>query len=99
MQVATEPAETVEKESIPTLRFSSEDVLPTPAERIARRHDAERACALGNNYHGKLDIYFRTADGTAKRVQTTVWAVHEEYLTLKAGVSIPLRAVLGFDFY
>ncbi|GAA4387415.1 hypothetical protein [Hymenobacter koreensis] len=99
MLVVNDPAETIDKESIPSLRFSANDVLPTAAEQKIRRFDAERACALGNNYHGKLDIYLRTADGLTKRVQTTVWAVHEEYLTLKAGVSVPLRAVLGFDFY
>ncbi|AYA36549.1 hypothetical protein D3Y59_05445 [Hymenobacter oligotrophus] len=99
MQVVTQSAETVAKETIPTLRFRPEDALLTPAERQVRRFDAERACALGNNYHGKLDIYFQTADGSLKRVQTTVWAVHETYITLKAGVVLPLNAIVGFDFY
>lgn len=99
MEAVAHTVETVAKESIPTLRFPLEDVLPTLEERRRRRHDAERACALGNNYHGKLDIYFITADGQTRRVQTTVWAVHEDYLTLKAGVTLPLRAIVGFDFY
>ncbi|UYZ60429.1 hypothetical protein [Hymenobacter latericus] len=99
MQVVTQSAETVAKETIPTLRFPHEDVLPTVAEQKVRRFDAERACALGNNYHGKLDIYFQTEDGRVKRVQTTVWAVHENYITLKAGITIPLNAIIGFDFY
>lgn len=99
MLAVTQSAETVAKETIPTLRFSQNDVLPTAEERTTRRHDAERACALGNNYHGKLDIYFQTADGQTRRVQTTVWAVQEDYITLKAGVILPLHAVLGFDFY
>ncbi|GAB2782735.1 hypothetical protein HNQ93_002212 [Hymenobacter luteus] len=96
----TDPTiETVEKEVIPTLRFPTEDVLTDKAEIQRRRHDAERAATLGNAYHGKLDIYFQTADGSVKRVYTTVWATHEEYLTLKSGISLPLRAVLSFDFY
>lgn len=96
----TDPTiETVEKEVIPNLRFSTEDVLTDKAEIQRRRHDAERAATLGNAYHGKLDIYFQTADGSVKRVYTTVWATHEEYLTLKSGISLPLRAVLSFDFY
>ncbi|WP_400191119.1 hypothetical protein [Hymenobacter sp. B81] len=99
MLVATDPCETIGKELIPGLHFAPDDVLPTEAARKLRRFDAERAGALGNNYHGKLDIYFRTADGRTKRVQTTVWAVHEEFITLKAGITLPLRAVLGFDFY
>lgn len=92
-------AEMIEKETIPSLRFSSVDVLTDPAEIKRRRYDAERAASLGNNYHGKLDIYLQTADGAIKRVYTTVWAMHQEYLTLKSGITLPLHAVLGFDFY
>ncbi|RAK69833.1 hypothetical protein [Hymenobacter edaphi] len=99
MLVVTESAETVAKETIPTLHFPHEDVLSTPEEQKLRRFDADRACALGNNDHGKLDIYFKTVDGLTKRVQTTVWGVHESYLTLKAGVTLPIHAIIGFDFY
>lgn len=91
--------ETIDKELIPTLRFAAEDVLTDPIAIKRRRSDAERASTLGNAYHGKLDIYFQTADGHTKRVYTTIWATHEEYLTLKSGIALPLRAVVGFDFY
>lgn len=95
-----QPIETIEKEVIPTLRFPHDDVLSrSKAESERRRVDADRACRLGNAYHGKLDIFFQTADGQTKRVQTAVWGAHPEYLTLKAGIMLPLRAVLGFDFY
>ena len=90
---------TIEKEVLPALSFSTCDVLDSSAERLVRQRDADRATALGNNYHGKLDIYFKTADGSTHRVYTTVWANSSEHLTLKSGNSIPLRAVLGFDFY
>jgi len=94
-----QPIETIEKESIPTLRFPQEDVLTDKDAQERRRADAERASRLGNAYHGKLDIFFQTADGQHKRVQTAVWGAHTEYITLKAGIMLPLRAVLGFDFY
>ena len=94
-----QPVETVEKEALPTLSFAATDVLPDQAARERRRADAERAARLGNAYHGKLDIFFQTADGQPKRVQTAVWGAHPEYLSLKAGITLPLRAVLGFDFY
>ncbi|GAA4497793.1 hypothetical protein GCM10023172_13300 [Hymenobacter ginsengisoli] len=93
------PVETIEKEVIPNLRFAPTDVLADQAQLDRRRTDAERAARLGNAYHGKLDIFFQTADGQTKRVQTAVWAAHPGYLTLKAGIMLPLRAVLGFDFY
>jgi len=91
--------EIVEKEEIATLRFSHDDVLTDLAARQQRRADADRAVTLGNAYHGKLDIYFKTADGATKRMATTVWAADADHLTLKSGASLPLRAVLGFDFY
>jgi len=31
--------------------------------------------------------------------RATVWAADADHLTLKSGTSLPLRAVLGFDFY
>jgi hypothetical protein len=64
-----------------------------------RRHDADRAATLGNAYHGKVDIFFRTAEGANKRVYTTIWAADDEHLTLKSGGTLPLRAVLRFEFY
>jgi hypothetical protein len=89
------PIETVEKETIPTIQFGRDDVLAGNQADSERR----RADALGNAYHGKLDIFFKNAEGKTLRVQTSVWGAHPEYLTLKAGIMLPLRAVLGFDFY
>jgi hypothetical protein len=99
MLTLEQSSEIINKEQIEGLHFSHEDVLSLPADRQWRQHEAERAATLGNGYHGKVDIYFQTADGSVKRVYTTVWAADAEYLTLKSGASIPLRAVLGFDFY
>ena len=95
----TTSIEIVEKEDIANLQFDHEDVLTDLAARQSRRADADRAVTLGNAYHGKLDIYFKTADGATKRMATTVWAADADHLTLKSGASLPLRAVLGFDFY
>ncbi|MBC6609561.1 hypothetical protein H8B15_01425 [Hymenobacter sp. BT507] len=96
---STDTAEIIEKEAIPSLHFPTEDVLTDPLDRQRRQHDADRATALGNNYQGKVDIYFRTSDYITRRVHTSIWACHDNSLTLKAGVSLPLKAVLGFDFY
>lgn len=94
-----EQADIIEKDVLPTLFFPANDVLESSAERLIRQRDANRAMALGNNYQGKLDIYFMTADGKSHRVYTTVWASTDEHLSLKSGASLPIRAVTGFDFY
>lgn len=98
-ELIAEVVETLPKEIVASLRFAHADVLSHPADRQLRRYHAERAATLGNAHHGKLDIYFQTADGTTKRIQTTVWAADSDHLTLKSGVSLPLRAVLRMDFY
>ena len=92
-------AKIVQKEDIATLLFSREDVLTDITDRQRRRANADRAVTLGNAYHGKLDIYFQTADGELNRMVTTLWAADAAYLTLKSGASLPMRAVVGFDFY
>ena len=99
IELANDVVETLPKESLTSLRFSPHDVLHQPADRLLRRRSAERAATLGNAYHGKLDIYFQTIDGSTKRVQTTVWAADSDHLTLKSGVMLPLRAVVWMDFY
>ncbi|PJJ60144.1 hypothetical protein [Hymenobacter chitinivorans] len=99
MHTLEQSPEIVAKEVISTFRFSATDVLPLPAQQQWRRYEAERATTLGNGYHSKVDIYFQTADGRTKRVYTTVWACDAEHLTLKSGGALPLRAVVGFDFY
>ncbi|AIZ63816.1 hypothetical protein PK28_09150 [Hymenobacter sp. DG25B] len=99
MLTLEQSSEIIDKEQLDSLHFSPVDVLSLPADRLWRQHEAERAATLGNGYHGKVDIYFQTADGSVKRVCTTVWAADAEFLTLKSGASIPLRSVLGFDFF
>ena len=94
-----ELTDTLEKEVLPTLHYPLHDVLTDVAEVATRRRDADRATTLGNNYQGKVDIYFKTADGQSHRVYTTVWAASSEHLTLKSGTTLPIRAVVMFDFY
>ncbi|GGF25581.1 hypothetical protein [Hymenobacter cavernae] len=96
--IEQQDVELVEKENIPTLHFPYDDVLPDPEAQKLRRSEAERATSLGNAYHNKVIIYFQTDDGATKCVNTSVWATHEEYITLKSGITIPLRAILGFTF-
>ena len=94
-----ETIETVDREQLAAINFSHDDVLDGhPAEQLRRRTDADRAVLLTNANHTKTTIFFRTADGHTKRVRAIVLTAHTQYLTLKAGINLPLRAVLGFEF-
>ena len=89
----------VEKEVIPSLHFTHKDVLENTEARKRRMWDLNRATTLGNIYRGKVEITFRTAEGELKRVDTTVWAADDKYLTLKAGCCIPIASVVNIEFF
>ena len=89
----------LEKEQIPSLHFGPNDVLTDPEARKKRMWDLNRATSLGNVYQGKVEITFQTADGKQHRVDTTVWAVDEKFMTLKAGCSIPVTSIIGIEFF
>ncbi|WP_460894279.1 hypothetical protein [Rufibacter soli] len=89
----------VEKEIIPELQFSTQDVLPDQDARKKRLHDLERASLLGNGYHGKVEITFQVASGEVLRMQTTIWQADKEFTSLKSGASLPTSSILGVEFF
>ncbi|OKL39417.1 hypothetical protein [Pontibacter flavimaris] len=89
----------LEKEQIPSLRFGRNDVLTDPENRKKRMWDLNRATSLGNVYRGKVEITFQTDDGELHRVDTTVWAVDDRFMTLKAGCAIPVTSIVGIEFF
>jgi hypothetical protein len=89
----------IEKEQIPNLKFTSKDVLADLQARKKRMHDISRATVLGNGYHCKVEIFFETADGEPRRVDTTIWDCDPEHIILKSGAFIPIRSVYGIEFF
>ena len=97
METSNLQAHLIEKEIIPELRFPREDVLTDKLEKVKRLHDLKWAAILGNEYHGKVNIFFQTEDHDLKRVETTVWAYDDNYVILKSGTNIPLRSVISVE--
>ncbi|MFT2009077.1 hypothetical protein ACMA1I_10415 [Pontibacter sp. 13R65] len=89
----------VEKEQIPSYHFDQNDVLTDKEAKKRRMWDLNRASWLGNAYHGKVEITFKTADGEVKRVDTTVWAVDDRFISFKAGCAIPTSAIISIEFF
>ncbi|WP_205503665.1 hypothetical protein [Rufibacter psychrotolerans] len=89
----------IEKEIIPQLQFGQEDVLPDKESKVRRQHDLERASRLGNGYQGKVELSFQVVTGDVLRVQTTIWQVDKEFTTIKSGVTLPTRSILGVEFF
>lgn len=100
MKTSAQPIPMVEKEMIPFFHFNkNSDVLEDTEAKKKRMWDLNRASILGNGYRGKVEITFKTAEGELKRVDTTVWAVDDKYMTLKGGCFIPISSIVSVEFY
>ncbi len=84
--------EAIEKELIENLKFPSSEVLKEEVLIKERRMELDRALALGNLEHSKIQIYFEDEAGK-KVVNTTVWGVTDKRVILKQGVVIPIHRI------
>lgn len=90
----TSPIQKIEKEDIKNLSFNKREVLPVDVAIKKRWDELLRAQSLGNLQQSKVHITFETADQKAFIVYITIWAVGQEFVTLKGGTHIPINAVL-----
>ncbi len=84
----------IEKEQISQLNFGKKEVLNNPEDRKKRLADLYRSQTLGNLLQTKVKIIFETADEQVYQVNTTVWAVGSDFISLKGGVYVPINAIL-----
>ncbi|MCH7399643.1 hypothetical protein MM236_16720 [Belliella sp. DSM 107340] len=89
--------EKIDKENIPSLKFNKNEVLSSQEDIKKRWNNLFRAQALGNLLQSKVQITFETADQKIFQVNTTIWAVGLEFVTLKGGIHIPVNAILEVD--
>lgn len=88
----------IDKENISAIRFSKEEVIPDRSEQIKRSINLFRAMLLGNIEHCKVRIIFKDQNNVLHQVETTIWAVLEDYIILKGGKNIPIKAILDIEF-
>ncbi len=82
-------AQLIEKEIIPNLSFSPNQVEEQQEGLMEKLLEATK---LGNLHRGKVTIYFRDNDGL-KCVKTTIWATGLKYICLKGGVWLPITSI------
>lgn len=87
----------VDKEEIPSIKFSKTDVLVSKKNKSFRAHYLNRAVHLGNLLKNKVNIYFMDANDKLMRVNTTIWAITTNEVILKQGVTIPRNRVVYVD--
>ena len=83
----------ISKEDISKVQFSTSEVLENEMAMRKRKSDLYRAMILGNVYHVKCKIVFASNEEIYK-VETTVWASTENYVTLKGGTIIPVKSIV-----
>lgn len=91
--VAMEPR-LVAKESIPSLSFKN-FIFSEEDANLERQID--QAVRLGNAYQSKVSITFMDDEGL-KRVETTIWAKGEKFISLKGGVWLPISHIISVNF-
>ena len=98
MPVYSDTFHDVAKEIVASFSFSREDVFKDDFSKTLRIFHLKKAETLGNHYKNKVKIIFKLANGDVKRVYTTVWAFTSDHISLKAGVIIPIRSILGIEY-
>jgi hypothetical protein len=93
-----ETAVVVQKETLKFSSFAKHEVLKNQQDIDLRRFYLMKAQALGNLYRQKVTITYQLMFGEVQKVQTTVWAVSEHYVTLKGGITIPIHAIMEVEF-
>lgn len=82
----------IEKEKVDKLTFPKGEVLGSKEAIKIRTIKLENAVRLGNVEHYKVKIIFRADEGLMM-VNTTVWAITNNYISLKGGITIPVKRI------
>lgn len=88
----------ISKEQLGSINFHKGEVLYEKPQRQWRLHNLRRALVLGNIEHNHANIIFKTEDGSLQQVEATIWAVSDEFISLKGGVFIPGRAIVDLEY-
>ncbi len=92
METNTRNFTRIAKEDLNRLVFPNEDILKTREALELRRRMLHRATSLGNLQKHKVLIRFEDGEGL-KEVYTTIWAVTDNKVLLKAGMLIPVHRI------
>tara|TARA_B100000809_G_scaffold116467_1_gene114684 strand:- start:2866 stop:3147 length:282 start_codon:yes stop_codon:yes gene_type:complete len=89
---------TLSLEDLPQISFSDIEVNTDEVSRVRRKVNLRKALKLGNIYKRKVYIYFKNLEGILKKIEVSVWAVGEDFVSLKAGYTIPIKSIDHIEF-
>lgn len=83
----------IPKEQVGDFAFYNTDVFDCSLEKARRNYQLQRAMSLGNLYQHKVNIEYKLDTGERHKVYTTVWTICPDYVILKGGRGIPIKAI------
>ncbi len=78
--------------------FSIIEVILDDDRRRVRSYNLRKALKLGNIYKRKVTIHYMTLKGVVDKIETSVWAVGDQFISLKKGNTIPIHAIDYIEF-
>jgi hypothetical protein len=88
----------IKKELLIDMKYPTDDILIDRTKQLRRRNNLYTAMLLGNSFKRKVKILFNTVDQKFF-VNTTVWSVGKEFITLKGGRIVPIRSIYKIQLY
>jgi hypothetical protein len=88
----------ITKEQLHKVVFSTRDSLMDDLDKVKRKLSLDKSEKLGNNYKSKVKIYFTTEKDELLFVETTVWSVNLDNISLKAGATIPIHSIVNIEY-
>lgn len=96
LKMQTVKSQPIDKSKIQDLYFSESDVLDNMDEIAMRNTLLITAMKLGNTYKHKAKIFFKDKF-TNKHIETTVWHADSKHITLKGGITLPVKSVYKIE--
>lgn len=82
----------IDKNQVGQLKFPKTDVLSSEEEAENRYQNLRKATLLGNSIKHKVKIFFKDTDSD-KYIETTVWQLSKDHISLKGGITIPVGSI------
>jgi hypothetical protein len=74
-------------------QFSKEDVFVEEYDRFSREVDLRAATMEAFDQHDEIGLIVRLQDGRRVEVTSSIFTLHDHFVELRGGVTIPIRAI------
>jgi hypothetical protein len=88
----------IPEDALGNTNFTHQEVHYDIKRRSIRRYNLRKAMKLGNLYKRKVTIHYVTANNIIEKIETSVWAVGDKFVSLKKGNTIPIHSIDHVEF-